>query len=811
MEAENTASDLDRWQTRTIINGFSGSGYLEFTGNKPVSGPVTSPLEYSFKINQSGLYYLHIHCAREDVVINGTNRSDVANDCFVKVNGDYGSGPNAGNNHQDDAPLNLLQQNTKFFGGANNKFTWAPDANTNRGRLDPGGHSNKRVALYDFKAGETYKLVISGRSQFFKVNRIMLRHINTPFGAASNLQNPESSLIDENLTTATGENSNDNAAPTITGELRQWHEVTLSLQGPASSETATPNPFLDYRLNVTFTHPASRDTFTVPGYFATDGDAAITHADSGNIWRAHISPSRTGLWEYSVSFRHGADVAISNSAEAGRIMRPLDGTRGSFTIQSSNKTGLDFRAPNRGLLKNRGGHFMTFASGDLWLKAGANIPENFMGYNGFDNTPPTGNNFPLRDWNLHVRDWNQGDPDWESSNRPGKNDGRGIIGALNYLAEQGTNSFYFIAMNVKGDTNETFPMVAPQDREHFDISKMDQWNIALTHANSKGIYINAILGETENGNENFHDNGKLGRQRKLYYRMMIARFGHLPALEWGIGEESDFGDIRHREFAGFIKSIDSYDHPLSVETRGGRFDQQYNGLLGLQTFDNTAFQGGITRGSMQNLILEWKRRSANAGAPWVLNFQEPQGIQLDNEDLINGLTRGRRDMMWPLFMSTGAGFEWYVQEDGGVRQERDPVTGRLFGHRLDLMLGDLRKLEGPLKWNGHAIKFFEPLPLNEMTPSYISNKGSNTYVLGKENEVYAVYNDRNGRKLKLDLRGATGNYQVRWFDPRNGGAMQKGTIQTVSGGAIVSLGNAPNSLNQDWAVLVSRANKEGND
>ena len=34
----------------------------------------------------------------------------------------YGAGPNAGNNHADDAPLTTLQSDTKFFGGNDKAF-----------------------------------------------------------------------------------------------------------------------------------------------------------------------------------------------------------------------------------------------------------------------------------------------------------------------------------------------------------------------------------------------------------------------------------------------------------------------------------------------------------------------------------------------------------------------------------------------------------------------------------------------------------------------------------------------------------------
>ena len=74
METENTPSALGLWQKKTSISGHSGSGYLDFTGNNYESGPATSPLEYTFKITQAGLYYLHLHCARETVVIGAETR-----------------------------------------------------------------------------------------------------------------------------------------------------------------------------------------------------------------------------------------------------------------------------------------------------------------------------------------------------------------------------------------------------------------------------------------------------------------------------------------------------------------------------------------------------------------------------------------------------------------------------------------------------------------------------------------------------------------------------------------------------------------
>ncbi len=106
------------------------------------------------------------------------------------------------------------------------------------------------------------------------------------------------------------------AGQQISGELKQWHDVTLTFDGPATSESAEPNPFLFYRLNVTFAKGSRK--YVVPGYYAADGNAAETSAKSGNKWRVHFVPDETGEWTYSVSFRSGAEVAASLDSNAGQ-------------------------------------------------------------------------------------------------------------------------------------------------------------------------------------------------------------------------------------------------------------------------------------------------------------------------------------------------------------------------------------------------------------------------------------------------------------------------------------------------------------
>ncbi len=217
MEAENADSPLGLWVKKTTINNYTGTGYLEFTGNEFASGPAVSPLVFKFKINTGGLYYLDLRCAKETI----DGRTDVANDCYVRVEGDYGPGPNAGRNHTDDATLSVLKSDTKYFGGANLQFDWS--YKFPKYRLDPGGTDNKRNPYYNFKAGKEYTLVLSGRSKFFKIDRIVFWHTTaSSSGAAENTSLPESTraLIPDHSHAAIS------AFPTITSGTVPYYKDT---------------------------------------------------------------------------------------------------------------------------------------------------------------------------------------------------------------------------------------------------------------------------------------------------------------------------------------------------------------------------------------------------------------------------------------------------------------------------------------------------------------------------------------------------------------------------------------------------------
>jgi len=113
IELENTSSKLGKWEKGEKLKGFTGKGYLQFTGNQPKGGKANSPIEYRFKITKAGLYHLHLHCAKQTV----DGRSDLANDCYIRVEGDYEAGPKAGDSHKSlpFSPLSASSLNQRNF------------------------------------------------------------------------------------------------------------------------------------------------------------------------------------------------------------------------------------------------------------------------------------------------------------------------------------------------------------------------------------------------------------------------------------------------------------------------------------------------------------------------------------------------------------------------------------------------------------------------------------------------------------------------------------------------------------------------
>ncbi len=593
-------------------------------------------------------------------------------------------------------------------------------------------------------------------------------------------------------------------AADIRGTLSTWHTVTLTFTGPSGSEE-NPDTFWNHRLTVEFSHPASGTVYSTPGFFAADGHAGASHASSGDQWQARFTPDRPGTWHFKASMVTGDRVALS--ASAGQIVE-LSGTQGSFEIAPTPiaATFRDFRGHGR--LEYVGKHHLQFAdSGRFFLMGGAGSPENFLAFDGIDGTYDFAQTpeFPslgidqLHHYGPHRQDWRQGDPNWKDEDG---DDAKGIIGLVNYIADQGLNSIYLMPFTYAGDGNDVWPWADPQTRDSFDVSKLDQWEWIFAHLQHRGIHIHMLVTETENESlfEVADGGAPFADTRKLYYRELVARFGHHLALTWDLGEETGWTDdkggevgigittAQQKAFASYLRDLDPYDHAITIHEI--EIAEIYPQLAGFEAFEGPALQ---RHDHYNQWIIDHLEMSVAGDKPWLVSLSEPLGWEYGLRPDADDPTRDgpRKDVLWGVFMAGGAGVEWYAGW-----QNNAPTS--------DLSSEDLRVRENMWRQNQIALDFFNAhVPFQDMTAANDLVVGDDDYVFAKPDQIYLVYL-REGGTAQIDLGDAVGTYDVHWFDPRNGGDLQTNSITRVTGGQRADLGAPPSTPTQDWAVLLRR-------
>jgi hypothetical protein len=582
----------------------------------------------------------------------------------------------------------------------------------------------------------------------------------------------------------------------IDGELKQWHKLTLLLTGPETSEWNKKNPFLDYRLEITFTH--ENTSYTIPGFYAADGKAAESSADAGNVWKVRFRPDKPGKWEYKVNFKEGKNLSVAEKPDYGTPVG-ADGQSGHFTVEQSGKTGRDFRS--KGRLEYVGERYLRFSGNDeWWIKNGADSPENFLAYADFDQTYRYGEQAIEREgeanpkadihhYKPHLKDWREGDPTWQG----GK--GKGIIGAINYLASKGVNSQYMLTMNIIGDGKDVWPYSDHNERYRFDCSKLDQWEIVFDHMQQQGMMLHFVLQETEN--ECLLDMGYTEVQRKLYLRELVARFGHHLAVTWNLGEENGPAnwtpigqtEQQKRDMASFLKSINPYPSFVVIHTHAddGKQDEYLTPLLGFENIDGPSMQIASPM-HINNRIKTWIDRSAETNKRWVVCLDElghhAKGIMPDSHDPNHDTVR--HHALWGALMAGAGGVEWY------------------FGYRYphnDLTLEDYRSRD--LWWDQStlATRFMIELPLQKMKSTNDLVNLQNAFCFSAPGEVYVIYLPMNSGECQLNLNSDK-VYTVKWFNPRTGGKLQNGSKKTIRGNGFVTIGNPPSEPLKDWVVLV---------
>ena len=565
----------------------------------------------------------------------------------------------------------------------------------------------------------------------------------------------------------------------VTGELKKWHTIVVTFDGPTVSESDTTT-FLNNRLNVTFTNGS--ESFMVPGYFAADGNAAISGATSGTKWRVHFCPDLTGTWTYTASFRTGANVAVNPSSTAGTADTTIDGATGTFSVTASDKVTPDFRA--KGMLRYVNMHYLQFAqTGDFYIKGGCNSPDNIFAYADFDNTPAS------HAFAAHVADWTAQDSTWGGK-------GKGLLGALNYLSSKGLNSQCVRVFNRPGPTQDVYPYMdsgsAPWTSatplKTFDCSKLDQWEIVFEQMTKRGLLINLCLSQPGNVSYFEYAEGILADTtpfavtRKLFYREMVARFSGHCALTWNIMEAADNDNLEATDqtrsltgqqminFAAYIHLLDPYGHIVLCGTEMNEPEPMY---IPTVAADTNEFVGGVDIINDMHEAYEYPSfywfQSQTVKKPYIcFQDQVSGGVPYFSDTAIADSVAAQFgiDPLWPHLLSGGSGMEFNTQNQG--RQ-----------------LENFRDYDELWTQVAIAQKFMSGLPLkllfpgdgqltaDEMRFPYMQVGKDSLFVVKINSNFVKYFNMSDTSRYK-----AGDKFTIYWFIPKTG-AYAKGTVDTI--------------------------------
>lgn len=469
-------------------------------------------------------------------------------------------------------------------------------------------------------------------------------------------------------------------------QFHKWARLELTFSGPDSiALSQQANPFR-IMMDVTFVAPDGR-RFLVPAFYDGDGAGGL----DGNIWKVRFTPDATGEWSYQTT-----------SAQS-----LLDGQNGRFVVNAPGDCRPytpgdlpDFGCVGR--LTYDGSSYLKFIDGPYWLKGGVDDPEDFLAPNqtaGFANKEA----------------------------------------AIDYLAGLGVNSIYMMLHNVGGDGRNVWPWVgddeteARRNHQHFDVARLAEWEELFSYIQERGLVLHLVFED---------DSAWNGFDRHLYYREMIARFGHHNGLYWNIAEEFDelysAGEVK--DFAALIAAIDPYDHPITVHHAGSL--RRWEPFAGDERFSLTSFQ---TQPRPQNeAAVSWFERIRQSGRPIPISFDETGKLGPADRDRT-------RHIIWSIYLG-GANFEMHTS----------PLT-------------DYRDFAAHFADMTQARTFMESLPFWEMRPANELLTAGEGYLLARPGDIYAAYLP-NGGSVTIDLTAAPGTFQVLWLDPRTGTAVEAATV-----------------------------------
>ena len=224
----------------------------------------------------------------------------------------------------------------------------------------------------------------------------------------------------------------------------------------------------------------------------------------------------------------------------------------------------------------------------------------------------------------------------------------------------GLDVFSFLTMTARGDDKNVFPFTSSssENKTRMDVSKLAQWEVLFEHADKLGLFMHFKLQEYEN--DQWLDGGALGDERRLYYREIIARFGHHLALVWNMGEESTNTHEERMAFGNFFRSNDPYRHPVIVHTNSWQSAKQEVYVPLLNESNSYYIGASLQIASTSNVFsktLFWIKESVAKKQTWVVSNDKQgppnNGLVPDAADPGHDIIRKR--VLWGNIVAGGTG------------------------------------------------------------------------------------------------------------------------------------------------------------
>jgi hypothetical protein len=287
MEMENTPSPLGEWVLKTDNPGHNGDGFLEFTGNSINGGDPNSPLEFRFKINLEGTYDIKLRARKR---LDG-EPGDKCNDAYVRMEGDFTTG-------SASVSQEALERDTKLYGGPESGWGWAGDLDAH--------DADHTQARYVFKSGQEYRLIVSGRSIRYQIDRIVFMHTSANLEDA--VSGPESQLVEDNPTETCEDPDALNTGEVGTCEYATVETIVLNALNDFSDITSGEVPFYKDNdrgaLAIDAANESYRDKFAAATTSFTGSDGiydititALTELDGECIYRLSIGDQLIGEFQ----------------------------------------------------------------------------------------------------------------------------------------------------------------------------------------------------------------------------------------------------------------------------------------------------------------------------------------------------------------------------------------------------------------------------------------------------------------------------------------------------------------------------------